>query len=964
MRIHQTLYCDDPCLSDWTCRNAIQDSARLLILIYSSMKDRSSIERLVSTLGSAFPQATLLGCTSFGEILDGEILEESTVLNFLEFDHTELRSVLLPRPSGRTTEELGRLAARRLTGKDTKAFITFTTLLPGIEDFLSGLEAEAPSVLLAGGISSSNSGQHYLFTRDGIITEGAAGVSLSGRELHVHNAYGLNWQPIGRNFTVTRAEGERVYSIDNMKVTDLYARYLGNQIASQIIDKSTQFPFLLKRNGIEIGRDIHRIHEDGSVTLSGSLYTGETVRLGFGDPELIIESSVKLMESLREIPAEAVLIYSCEARRRFLFNSIHQELAPLREVAPASGFFTRGEFYHHNGRHMVINHSMTLLFLSERPDAVNPELPALQPRTDLWGGLDALKAMTHLAQVSTDELIQLNSSMELTQQRYRSLFQYNPDIVYSIDNQGTFLTRNKAFYEQLGFRKGDAPESIMDIIQPNDRWILQDAIQQASLGQARTFEIHMNSRSQTCIPFTVTKFPIVVNREIVGVYGIAKNIAERKEAERRITHMAYHDVLTELPNRTLFYRKLAEYMESGETEKLKLAVLFLDLDNFKDINDAFGHFTGDRILQKVAGQLTKLLQGRGVAARFGGDEFAIALQIGNPTDAGGFAKQVLRYLERPQTLNGDELIISSSIGISLYPQDGKDPETLLKNADLAMYRAKQSGKNRFQFFNRDLSDHTREKRKLISDLRKAIQKQELQVYYQPLMDLKTNRIIGSEALVRWFHKDRGAVPPSLFIPLAEENGLIDALGSQVLRTACLRHKMWQDQYGHPPTVSVNVSYRQFQQTEFVGLIRQTLKETGMKPEWLNLEITESTALINLEHTKLILGQLQRLGLTISMDDFGTGYSSLSCVKDLFMDKLKIDRSFVTNISTDDRDAAIIKTIIALSRNLNMKVLAEGVETKEQLDKLAEYGCDEAQGYWFSPPLPAEEFERRFLQGGE
>ncbi|MBD0379959.1 bifunctional diguanylate cyclase/phosphodiesterase [Paenibacillus sedimenti] len=965
MRVHQLQYRDCDHLIGWMDEREIRDSKQLLVQVYTYTVHSESIANLISLLHTNLPQATLIGCTSDGQILDGQVCERSTILSFIQFEKTDLHSSLFEFTKETDCFENGRAFANQLVVADTKACIVFTDAISNPEDFIKGIEFEAPHVVLAGGISRNMLGQTALFSKQGLITEGAVGVSLSGQDLLANNSYSLNWKLIGKNFKVTHADGNRIYSIDNMSVIDLYRKYLGEKIAMQITEKSSQFPLILKRNGIHICRDVLAVHEEGSVTVSGHLYEGEIVRFGFGDPELIVDGSKQLIESMQEISAEAILIYSCEARRRFMFNSIGYELSPLQQVGPNIGFFTSGEFYHHEQKNMIINHSMTLLMLSENPQVMPKGNIFLQQheQENQWGELDALRAMSHLAQVSTDELMKLNVSLEASEQRYRSLVQYNPDVVYSIDAKGTLLSLNPTFYDLLGYEE-DEVSSLFEVVDAAESSRIQESITYAFQGHSQTFELSLMRKDRTMIPFMITQIPIVVNQEFVGVYGIAKNISERKEAEARITFMAYHDVLTELPNRTLLYKQLNDLLQERSGNRQMFAVMFIDLDNFKEMNDSFGHFVGDDILKRFAGKLRQLVTEKGQAARFGGDEFAVILDMNQIREIEDVAGQVVEYFKRePIILEGTEQFITTSVGLSLYPNDGDTPELLLRNADLAMYKAKQSGKNRYLFYVNEISDELREKRLLVSDLRKAIAEDELEVYYQPLIDLKTQHVIGSEALVRWMHKELGQVSPSVFIPIAEEYGLIDILGYWVLKTACIQNVRWKDKYDMPLIISVNVSYQQFQRNDFVDVVKEVLQETGLDPVRLHLEITESTALINLEHTRLILRRLQHLGVSISMDDFGTGYSSLSCVKDLSIDKLKIDRSFITNISTDVRDAAIVKTIIALSRNLNMKVLAEGVERKEQLDKLAEYECDEIQGYLFSPPLSSRKFEECFLAPG-
>lgn len=958
MKVHQIQYRDRDLFLDWLTEEGIRDSSRLLIQLYTSSDQTGRIEELLELLRQRFPLAALIGCSTCGEILDGTITDREILLSFLVFESAEIRSFALRGSEHPDAYRLGQAMASALVGPDTKAMLVFASMFPDMEDFVSGLECQDPGVLLAGGLAGLTDGRTLLYTKEGMLTEGAVGVSLSGADLHASNAYMMNWQPIGKTFTVTRAEGNRVYTIDNRSVVELYEKYLGKEIARSIVVKSTKFPFLLERNGMDIGRDVLQVNEDGSVTLSGSLYEGEKVRLGFGAPDLILDNTKRLFGELESLPCQAVLVVSCEARRRFLYNSIQYEVEPLRQLGPSCGLFSRGEFFRHNRKNMILNHSMTLLLLSENlHPARSAPVKQVQVRHQMdWDGLEALKAMSHLAQASTRELEMLNQALEVSEQRYKSLIQYSPDIVYSLDISGAFLSLNQAFYEVLGYRDREVI-SVFQIVDSRDAELIGESMLQAFEGNSRTVEITLIRKDRTGLPFLVTKVPIVVNGAIVGVYGIAKNISERKEAEGRIAYMAYHDSLTDLPNRTLFFSCLSRMIQDRKASSALIAVMFLDLDDFKNINDTYGHFVGDRILQKVSSAMKRLVGPDGLVSRFGGDEFALALRVNAPRDAEEFAKRLIRFFGEPMLMqDGAKVLLTTSIGVSLYPGDGEDPEELLKNADLAMYKSKQTGKNGFQFFDWEFSERTREKRKLVLDLSKAVHERKLQVYYQPIFDLKTNRISGSEALVRWFHPERGPVPPSAFIPAAEENGLIDQIGYDVLRTACRQQKEWNDTLGETLAVSVNVSYRQFQRNDFVEVVADVLEETGLDPRRLHLEITESTALLNLEQTKQMLIRLQKLGVSISMDDFGTGYSSLGCIKDLSIDKLKIDRTFMTNISTNEREAAIVKTIIALSRNLNMRVLAEGVETGEQWEKLREYGCDEIQGFRFSPPVPAAEFE--------
>jgi diguanylate cyclase (GGDEF)-like protein len=437
-----------------------------------------------------------------------------------------------------------------------------------------------------------------------------------------------------------------------------------------------------------------------------------------------------------------------------------------------------------------------------------------------------------------------------------------------------------------------------------------------------------------------------------GAIGASLDVTERKRAEEQVRSLAYRDPLTTLPNRLLFQDRLAVAVAQAHRHRRPLAVVFLDLDRFKVINDSLGHSVGDRLIREVSTRLRTCLREGDTVARLGGDEFTLLLpDIGQAVDAAKVTAKVLDLLRLPFDIEGRELFVTASAGISLYPDDGSDAEALLKHADTAMYRAKELGRDNYQLYTPAMSATALERLALESSLRKALAQEELVLYYQPVFD-RTGQVHGFEALLRWRHPELGLVPPAEFIPLAEVTGLILPMGPWVLRSACAQAWIWQERYPGL-SVAVNLSPRQFQEPGLVGHVTDALADTGLDPRLLELEITETNAMQNAPTAIQTLRELKALGVRLSIDDFGTGYSSLSYLRRFPIDTLKIDQSFIHDIGADPDAAAIASAVIALAHTLKLDVVAEGVETREQLEFLAASGCDRMQGYLLSPPVPAE-----------
>jgi diguanylate cyclase (GGDEF)-like protein/PAS domain S-box-containing protein len=451
---------------------------------------------------------------------------------------------------------------------------------------------------------------------------------------------------------------------------------------------------------------------------------------------------------------------------------------------------------------------------------------------------------------------------------------------------------------------------------------------------------------------------VIVFHDVSMASAMALEMSDLAQHDVLMSHLAQHDALTDLPNRTLLTDRLTQAISFAHRHGNQLAVLFLDLDGFKHINDSLGHAIGDKLLQSVATRLTACVRDSDTVSRYGGDEFVVLLSdVTHPADAAISARKILTALTRPHRVAEHDLAVTASIGLSTYPADGQDVETLIKNADTAMYEAKERGRNNYQFFKSDMNVLAAQRKSLEDSLGLALEREEFVLHYQPKVDLNTGAITSVEALVRWQHPDRGLVPPLQFVPIAEDCGLIVPIGQWVLREACRQARAWQDAGLQAIPVAVNVSCTEFRSKDFLKNVQAILRHTRLEPRYLELELTESVFMQHAESTSSTLEALKGMGVRLAVDDFGTGYSSLSYLRRFPIDVVKIDQSFVHKITSDTGDAIITNAVIHMGKSLKQRVIAEGVETVDQLTFLLAHGCDEGQGYYFNRPMVAQEFAK-------
>jgi diguanylate cyclase (GGDEF)-like protein/PAS domain S-box-containing protein len=571
---------------------------------------------------------------------------------------------------------------------------------------------------------------------------------------------------------------------------------------------------------------------------------------------------------------------------------------------------------------------------------------------DARGVVEALEGFVEDVTERTEAALALRE----TERRYRSLFDNAIEGIFRTTPDGRYLDANMALARIYGFA---TPAELIETLQDIRCQLYVDSTRREEFmrivkarGSIGGFESQVYRKNGDVIWISENARAVLGDTGNVLYYeGTVEDVTERHLYQARIEQQANYDTLTGLANRSLLHDRLNQAILTAASYGTRLAVVFIDLDRFKFVNDSLGHDVGDELLRAVAERFTACVREFDTVARLGGDEFVLLINgESGPDSVATVVERVLAAVSQPWRHGTREFEVTCSVGVALYPDDGNDAATLLKHADSAMYRAKEHGRNNFQFFTDDLNALMKERFELESNLRRALERGQFELYYQPRVGIGSRRIVGCEALIRWRLTNGQPVDPSRFIPVAEETGLIGPIGEWVLRTACQQNKRWQEAGLPPCVVSVNVSPRQFRSAGFMDTLRAVLRDTRLDPRYLELELTESMVMHDGEQMIEALRAIKDLGVHMSVDDFGTGYSSLSYLKRFPVDRLKIDRSFVQDLTTDADSAAIVRTIIALGRNLDLKVLAEGVESDEQVDFLLANGCDELQGYWYSKPV--------------
>ncbi|VAW66356.1 diguanylate cyclase/phosphodiesterase (GGDEF & EAL domains) with PAS/PAC sensor(s) [hydrothermal vent metagenome] len=585
--------------------------------------------------------------------------------------------------------------------------------------------------------------------------------------------------------------------------------------------------------------------------------------------------------------------------------------------------------------------------------------------------LNSVNNATKKRQLEADNT-KMHTQLRESENIHRYIVNNSPDIVYILDGEGRFTFVNKRIETLLGYSvKELIGKHFTELVYEDDIDKAQFKFNERRTGKRCSINIELKLKCKKYNQprnFDNRLLPIEINsmgvysshnekheKKFIGTYGIARDITDKIEAEEIIRFQAYHDMLTRLPNRTLLNDRLSQAITHARRNKTSLSIMFLDLDRFKMINDTLGHIVGDHLLQAVAMRLKHCLREGDTLARLGGDEFTLLLpDVNNQQDAKRIAEKIIKSLADPFKIDNHELFVSTSIGISQFPEDGNTIESLIKHADIAMYSVKDSGKNNYQFYDKKMIHAYSDNLSLENDLRRALDNKQFEIYYQPQINVETQEIFAMEALIRWNHPERGMINPNDFIGLAEETRLIKQIGDWILQAACEQLKTWRDLGFNDIRIAINVSAIQLEQNNFVEFVLEQLTKNKIPGEYLEIEITENTLMHDTDAGVDKLRELSNHGIKIAIDDFGTGYSSLNYLKHLPIDTLKIDQSFIRDMSKSEEDSSIIKAIISMAKGLKLNIISEGVETQEQLKQLKRWRCKNMQGFLFGRPMPNDD----------
>ncbi|NNU86768.1 EAL domain-containing protein [Geobacillus sp. MR] len=911
------------------------------LFIQVAADDEEQVRHTVELAARRWPSAHLVGVAGSLPII-GETTFLASVMSMAQ---SSVSSLALSAVDSAHPAELAAQIAEAVIHEETALLLLFTDCRAALLPLLRHLPLANERMTIIGCTLPDGCA---LFSRDGRLDKGVVAVSFSGASLRVRCFSPFLWEPVGLAFLVTKSSDQQIGELDGQKASLYLERYLGKEFIERLPFSGIEFPFVVERNGHHDCLPIIGMGENGTITVNGHVSEGEKVRFAYMHAPSFYSSMHDLTIQTAKQPVGDMIFYYSTALEGYTRPMLEGMVSafgkatsfPAMEVMVKDAY-TTGRL----GAFAAVSLMEGAVSTQDRPTLDIPQPP------------EGITTLAQLMSTSSRDMERLHARLQMSEQRYKSLFEHNTDIVYSTDLHGHFTSVNPAFEQVLGYRKEEILyTNSLKYVHPSDIPRVTRYFYRALRGNVQTYDLEIPTKSGERLFFQMKNIPIIVDGKKVGIYGIGHNITEQKKAEEKISYLAYYDPDTNLPNRTKWMELFSKQLKRAKQKQQKVVIALIDLDRFKWINDSVGHYAGDDILRQLVERMKRVLPAGAQLGRFHGDKFCLLFPL--KTSAGAAtetALQLVREVSKPTVYSQKEFFITASIGLAVFPDDGADEHTLLRHADMAMNSAKKSGGNRVERYCAQMNEEAVHRLEMDSYLRKAVEKNELFLCYQPIVNVRTGAVIATEALIRWRNPQLGLVRPDEFIPLAEETGWIHEIGRWVLQTACQQTKRWQEMTGNDKlAIFVNVSAVQFQHERFVDDVKRALKQSNLSPSCLHLELTEHSMLRHLSSTMRTLDELRRLGVGIAVDDFGSGYSSFHYLKQLPATILKIDRAFIEHLHANASDAAIVSAMITMGRGLGLETVAEGVETLEQLERLRDLQCSYAQGYALCPPLMAEE----------
>ena len=931
-------------------------SSEVFVQIITKNQEKEFFTELYQFIISYLPSTTILGISTDNGILEGKQQQDHTRIVFTSFRDTKVNSIALHSNDFDSNELMGDYFKENLIKQHTKALMLYAIgkeVNP--EKVLSNYSNFPKEIALLGGaIKNERSVDNYLaFLNGEFIENGIVAITFSGLNLKAYVYQTVEYNELGPIFQITKAKNKLIQEINGQKAQHFLRNLLGYEKLDLTKGSLFQFPLLLGHK--KTPAFVIRLSNNGAVELSRQVEVGTTVNMSIVNYEKVISDAIKNIKNLSRKNIETIFTVNCTGINSFMEDFSRKQLEDLQLIAPTIGYYSKGEIIRTKDNDIQFTGmAITYLGLTENEQ----EKREIKKKTFAYEPpifYETIHSLIHLIGSMEERMKEANNNLENSKKLYQLLFDKTEDLICSINAKEEILTVNQKTLTQFHKKKEDlVGKKLSDIIRYDEYLKIQKYNKLAFEGKEQYFSTRLKADENSYHDYMFQQIPFIEDGKVDKVYSIGRNITLLKEYEEKIATLSQMDSDTGLPNRATFIQKLNRTIKLAKNKKAKFSLIGIDIDRFKKINDHLGHHAGDTILRQLAHRIEKSLDSKHYLGRFSEDKFFILLQdVDEEEHIKKITTQILQEIAKPIYYKGKELYLTGSIGVSLFPSDGKAAGYLLKNTDIAIDIAKFNGGNQMAFFANAMAKDSFNRLELESALHMALTRNELEIHYQPLLNIQTNKIVSAEALLRWNSKTLGNIPPSEFIPIAEETGMINSIGKWVLFEACRQLKEWQSK-GINIGVSVNVSVKQFQQPTFVSHVESILQKTNLDSKYLTLELTESATLEDIDYSIETIKSLQSLGVKIAVDDFGTGYSSLSYLKNLPINILKLDRSFIAELDRDTSDYSIVQAIIMMTKGLKVKVLAEGVETKNQLDILKELNCDYVQGYYISKPVPKEE----------